>query len=133
MNKIQVLLILLTIQVVFTNSQRIPIKAAALPLVKAASLLPEKQEQNNNKVILASGLINWDYLKLEEQYNAYRSYKRLGLITGSSINVYSIDKDGGIGLHAPSYQNITAEEYQYRIKQNLKLGAYPCFYCDATL
>lgn len=84
------------------------------------------------RVILSSGLINWNVEQLTNQFNTFRAYRDMGLITDTSILVYTIDENGLVGTHQPN-ASITSEEYQRAIKEELGLGAYPCFYCDTTI
>jgi hypothetical protein len=77
-------------------------------------------------------LYNWTDKQLDEQYNYFKIYKEMNLITDSSILAYVINMNGSIGLN-PTYSTVNAEEYQYKISNNLKLPAYPCIFCDATI
>ena len=85
-----------------------------------------------NNILLSSGLYNWNDKQLDEQYNYFRNYKNLNLITQSSILAYVINIDGMIEL-IPTNSSIDAEQYQYNISRNLNLYAYPCIFCDATI
>jgi len=88
----------------------------------------------NNTIILSSGLYNWSSGQLNEQYNFFKVYKNLNIITASSILTYVINSDGNIDLIPTSnYSNIDAEQYQYKISTDLNLPAYPCIFCDATI
>jgi hypothetical protein len=77
-------------------------------------------------------LYNWTDKQLDEQYNYFKIYKEMNLISDSSILAYVININGSIGLN-PTHSTTNAEEYQYKISNNLKLPAYPCIFCDATI
>lgn len=83
-------------------------------------------------VILSSGLINWTNQQLTFQYNLYKTYKSMNIITGSSILVYEINENGEMDTYKTN-NNLSAEEYQYRLKKELGLKSYPCFFCDTTI
>jgi len=83
-------------------------------------------------ILLSSGLYNWTDKQLEQQYNYFSVYKRLNLITESSILTYVINIDGMIEL-IPTNSQIDAEQYQYNISRSLNLPAYPCIFCDASI
>ena len=85
-----------------------------------------------NSVLLSSGLYNWNDKQLDEQYNYFRNYKNLNLITQSSVLAYVINFDGMIELISTN-SSTNAEQYQYNISHNLNLLAYPCIFCDATI
>jgi len=83
-------------------------------------------------IILSSGLTNWTDQQLSYQYNLYKSYNQMGIISGSSILVYEIDENGGVGIYKTA-SSMGAEEYQYMLKKQLGLKSYPCFFCDTTI
>uniref|UniRef100_A0A6C0E0J9 GH18 domain-containing protein n=1 Tax=viral metagenome TaxID=1070528 RepID=A0A6C0E0J9_9ZZZZ len=83
-------------------------------------------------VILSSGLTNWTNQQLTFQYNLYKTYKSMNIITGSSILVYEINENGEMDTYKTN-NNVSAEEYQYRLKKELGLKSYPCFFCDTTI
>lgn len=86
----------------------------------------------DRNIMLSSGLLNWNDKQLNEQYNFFKIYKDLNLITATSILTYIININGSIGL-IPTNSTINAEQYQSNIHQNLNLPAYPCIFCDATI
>jgi len=83
-------------------------------------------------VILSSGLTNWTNQQLTFQYNLYKTYKSMNIITGSSILVYEINENGEMDTYKTN-NNVSAEEYQYRLKKEVGLKSYPCFFCDTTI
>ena len=83
-------------------------------------------------IILSSGLTNWTNQQLTFQYNLYKTYKSMNIITGSSILVYEINENGEMDTYKTN-NNVLAEEYQYRLKKELGLKSYPCFFCDTTI
>ena len=84
-------------------------------------------------IILSSGLTNWSNTQLSYQYNLYKSYKDMGLITGSSILVYEIDDEGQVNTYKTLNNTVSSEDYQYILKKELGLKSYPCFFCDTTI
>ena len=83
-------------------------------------------------IILSSGLNNWTSQQLSYQYNLYKSYKYMNIIDASSILVYQIDENGEVDTYKTN-SNVSAEEYQYKLKKELGLKSYPCFFCDTTI
>lgn len=83
-------------------------------------------------VYLSSGLGNYTDSELWSQYTSFKAYKDIGIITGSSILLYNLNEDGTLGKYNTS-ANISAEQYQFMLKNNLGLRAMPCLYCDATI
>ena len=83
--------------------------------------------------ILSSGLNNWTSEQLGQQYDMYQSYSKLGIIDGSSILVYYLDDWGNLATFQTADVMCTAEQFQEKVKKELRLKAYPCLYCDATI
>ena len=89
---------------------------------------------NAKNSILFSGLENWNDDQLSIQYNLYKSYKHMNLITGSSILLYNIGSDGLIKYYNTSpIASISSHEFQVKLKTNLGLKAYPTFFCDTSI
>ena len=87
----------------------------------------------SREVILSAGVGNYSRLSLQDQYRAYQTYTEIGLITGSSVLAYQLSTDGMLE-EWPTYDpKISTEQFQYLIKTQFKLGAYPCIFCDATI
>jgi len=87
-----------------------------------------------NNVILFSGLENWNDDKLLIQYNLYKSYTQMKLITGSSILLYSIGIDGMIeNYNTSNNSQINSHEFQMKLKTDLGLKTFPTFFCDASI
>jgi hypothetical protein len=45
---------------------------------------------------------------------------------------YEIDENGNVDTYKTN-SNVSAEEYQYKLKKELGLKSYPCFFCDTTI
>jgi len=83
-------------------------------------------------ILLSSGLYKWSDKQLDQQYNYFSVYKKLNLVTETSILTYVINTDGMVEL-IQTNSSIDAEQYQYNISKNLNLPAYPCIFCDASI
>lgn len=88
---------------------------------------------NSKEIILSSGIGGWSYDELWSEYTAYKSYAEMNIITTSSILAYYIQENGTLGVYTTHYPEWNGEQYQSFIKENLKLKALPCLYCDATI
>lgn len=84
------------------------------------------------EIILSTGIDDWTDDQLHDQYNKFKYYKSLNLLTHASILTYNLQENGTIGVYT-SENLYSAEDYQQKIKQELILYAIPCLYCDATI
>lgn len=82
-------------------------------------------------IILSAGLGNFSQQRLSSQYETYKLYAEMELITTASILVYNINIDGSLGIYNQN-DLITSEKFQYMIK-DLGLKALPCLFCDSTI
>lgn len=85
------------------------------------------------EISLSSGLGNYTDLQLQEQYQAFKFYKEMNIISASSMLVYNLNEDGTLGIYNTSSNITSSEKFQYQLKYNLGLKAYPCLYCDSTI
>lgn len=104
-------------------------------IIQTYSFRNNNQKINNiqKRVILPSGLNEWNHSQLIDQYYVYKAYKDLGIIDSSSILAYNLDINGNLATYSTNNSDWTAEEYQASLKNDLKLAAYPCLFCDATI
>lgn len=88
---------------------------------------------NAKEVILSSGLGGWNKQQLWNQYTSYKAYSDMGVINGASILAYNLQENGMLGVYPLNDTSFTAESFQQTLKTQLKLNAYPCLYCDASI
>ena len=88
---------------------------------------------HTREIIMAAGVGNYSSEQLQQQYQTYKSYSNIGLITGSSILVYQLTTDGMLAEWETTDPGLTASLYQVKIKKELGLKAYPAIFCDATV
>lgn len=116
-------------------------------LIISALVLLHFRCVDNKDVILYAGIGNWSSTYITNQYMAYQAYSDIGLVNAASILAYYLTLDGMIGLYedvnqtdrdgkgdmGKNFPPPTAESFQWALKKNLGLKAYPCVYCDATI
>lgn len=86
----------------------------------------------DRQIILSAGLGIYSQISLLGQYEVFKNYSKLKLITTISILTYYIDFNGMLAVYNQN-ETVNAEEFQYFIKNETGLNALPCIFCDSTL
>jgi hypothetical protein len=84
-------------------------------------------------IILSAGIVNLEPGQNWEQYQLYKLYYDMKIITTSSILVYYITEDGNLDVYKSPNDQVTSEEFQFIVGQTIGLKSLPCLYCDSTI
>lgn len=81
---------------------------------------------------MSAGLGNYSQIPLLEQYEVFKTYAKMKIISTASILTYFINENGSIGVYNQN-DTVNAEDFQYFIKNETELKALPCIFCDSTI
>jgi hypothetical protein len=84
-------------------------------------------------IILSAGIVNLAPGQNWHQYDLYKLYGSMKIITHSSILVYYITENGNLDVYSSPNDQVTSEEFQFIVGQTIGLKSLPCLYCDETI
>jgi hypothetical protein len=89
---------------------------------------------NAKEVILSSGIGGFSSDQLQTQFNLFKQYSDMKVISTVSILLYGIDEFGKMfSYETNSSAKWTSRKFQKDCRDVLGLGTLPLFFCDSTI